>query len=260
MKLQEAYLDTAYNINPNSAEVHYAKGCILYSKNEDEEAFHSLRTAIKINPNNDQYYREMGIFLHLKGCAYLVIKCLSKAIQLNPLDPDYYHIRGRNYASIGEFNKAEKDLKKSIEINPHLYIQAYYFFLLVDMKQYEEAKKLLTQLKNDNLNQDLSLFEAMVYAIDGKEEEALKTIQSAGRTYRMVLHAILGKKDKTLILLQKGIEIYQGIKRSRYFSLKNHLIFDHLRDDPRFQEILAKHKELYEENLAKYGDIEELLN
>jgi serine/threonine protein kinase/Tfp pilus assembly protein PilF len=260
MKLQEAYLDTAYNIDPNSAEVNSAKGYIHYSQNEDDEAFLSFKTAIKINPNNDQYYSGMGGFLHRKGCVYLSIKCLNRAIQLNPLYPNYYHIRGRAYSNIGEFSKAESDLKKSIELNPTWFIQGYYFFLLVEMKRYEEAKKLLSQLKTDNPNQDLSLLEAIEYAIDGKKEEALITFQSEEGTYSIILHAILGMKDKTLIILQKMTEIYQGIKRSNYFALKNFLIFDHLRDDPRFQEILAIHKEIYEENLAKYGDIEELIN
>ena len=198
----------------------------------------------------------MGIFLHQKGCAYLVIKCLSRAIHLNPLDPAYYHIRGRNYANIGEFTKAESDLKKSIEISPLWSNQGYYFYLLVGMKRYEEANRLLAQIKKENPNQDLSILEALGYAIDGKEEEALKTFKSEEGIYSIILHAILGKKEKTLIILQKGTEDYQEIKRSNYFALKNHLIFDYLRDDPRFQKILAKHKELYEENLRKYGDID----
>jgi TolB-like protein/Tfp pilus assembly protein PilF len=260
MKLQEAYIDTAYNIDPNSAEVHYAKGYIHNSKNEDDATFSSFKTAININPNNDHYYEGMGLFLSQKGCTYLAIKCLSRAIQLNPLDHDYYYRRGRYYDDIGEFAKAESDLKKSIELRPRLFVQGYYIYFLVEIKRYVEAKKLLEQLKTDNPNQDLSFLEAIGYAIDGKEEKALKTFQYEEGIYALLLHAILGKKDKTLIHLQKGIEIFQKIKRSSYFALKNNLIFDYLRDDRRFQEILAKHKEIYKENLRKYGDIEEILN
>ena len=43
---------------------------------------------------------------------------------------------------------------------------------------------------------------------------------------------------------------------SWYLFFKIHPFFRDVRDNPRFQEILAKHKELYEENLRKYGDIE----
>jgi TolB-like protein/Tfp pilus assembly protein PilF len=256
MALQEAYLDTAYDIDPNSAEVHSAKGFIHWSKNEYDDAFRSIKKAININPNNDQYYRDMGLFLDQKGCAYLTIKCLNKAIQLNPLDPENYHIRGISYAGIGELTKAESDLKKSIEISPYLYSQGYYLFLLVDTKRYEEAKKLLAHLKTEYPNQDLTFYEAIGYAITGKEKEALKKIQSAGRLSRMVLYAILGKKDETLNLLQKVTENDLKINRSAYLELKNHSLFDFLRDDPGFQEILAKHKEIYERNLEKYKDID----
>jgi tetratricopeptide (TPR) repeat protein len=205
----------------------------------------------------------MGFFLNQKGCDYLAVKCLSRAIQLNPLDPDYYYIRGVSYVHIGELTKAESDLKKSIKIRPYIFVQGYYLFLLVEMKRYEEAKKLLILLRNENPNQDLSILEAFVYAIEGKEEEALKTFTFEEGVFSLVLHALLGIKDKTLIILQKKTEIDQERKSSYYSPLKNLMIFDHfdhLRHDPRFQDILKKHKEIYEENLAKYGDIEELLN
>jgi len=41
-----------------------------------------------------------------------------------------------------------------------------------------------------------------------------------------------------------------------YLYLKLHPRFDFLRSDPRFQKILTQRKEQYEENLAKYGDID----
>jgi hypothetical protein len=57
-----------------------------------------------------------------------------------------------------------------------------------------EAKKILAQLKTDNPNQDLSFLEAIGYAIDWKEEEALKTFESEEGILSIVLHAILGLK------------------------------------------------------------------
>jgi hypothetical protein len=43
---------------------------------------------------------------------------------------------------------------------------------------------------------------------------------------------------------------------SMYMWLLNDPIYDDFRDDPRFQKILVKHKEIYEENLKKYGDVD----
>ena len=123
-----------------------------------------------------------------------------------------------------------------------MYVQGFYIYLLVKLKRYKEAKELLAQLKTDNPNQDLSFLEALVYAIEGKEEEALKTFKSDEGLFSLILHAVLGKKDKTLILEQKLTENDLKLNRSAYLWLKNSSIFDFLRDDPRFQEIMAKHK------------------
>jgi hypothetical protein len=63
-------------------------------------------------------------------------------------------------------------------------------------------------------------------------------------------------KDEAIDHLNTIYEQDKEHKRSRYLSFKNNPFYDNLRSDPRFQEILAKHKKLYEENLAKYGDID----
>jgi tetratricopeptide (TPR) repeat protein len=258
MRLQEAYLDTAYKIDPNSAEVNFAKGYVHFSKNEDDETFRSFINAIKINPNNDQYYRGLAIFFLQKGCSHLAIKIFSRAIELNPLNQDYYLFRGRSYAYIGEFSKAENDLKTAIEINPHWFNQGYYFYFLVEMKRYDEAKKILSQLKNGSSRKELAFLKAVGYAIDGQEEEAVKTYPSEEGIYSIVLYTILGKKEKALMILEKETERYQKTNRSYYLVFKNSSVFDYLRDDPRFQALLIKHKEIYEKNLAKYGDIDDL--
>jgi hypothetical protein len=67
-------------------------------------------------------------------------------------------------------------------------------------------------------------------------------------------------KDEAINPLIKASDRKTIRDNSWYFILKTLSNFDNLRSDPRFQEILANHKKLYEENLKKYGDIEELLN
>ena len=73
---------------------------------------------------------------------------------------------------------------------------------------------------------------------------------------RLNTFLILGMREEAIIFLIKKFEQEKANEQSRYFLLKKQARFDILRSDPRFQEILAKHKELYEENLRKYGDID----
>jgi uncharacterized membrane protein YbaN (DUF454 family) len=51
-------------------------------------------------------------------------------------------------------------------------------------------------------------------------------------------------------------EKVKTLKGSHYLLLKKDTSFDFLRSDPRFEKILVQHKELYEESLRKYGDID----
>jgi len=45
-------------------------------------------------------------------------------------------------------------------------------------------------------------------------------------------------------------------KNKQYYMLKTNPIYDNVRSDLLFQELLEKQKKLYEENMAKYGDID----
>jgi hypothetical protein len=59
--------------------------------------------------------------------------------------------------------------------------------------------------------------------------------------------------DNAISVLKSQLE-NNGV--CNYIYLKNHPFYDKVRSDPRFQEILAKHNKIYEENLEKYGDID----
>ena len=256
MQLQESYIDTAYQLEPNSAEVNYAKGCIYNSKNEDEDAFNSFKTAIKLNQNKNNYYREIGFFLGNKGCTKLSIQCYNKAIDLNPLASHYYFERGMSYIELYESDKAENDFKKGIELNPKSPSIILYWLLLTMMQRNDEADSLLTQMENNLSDQELEFPHAIQYAIKGQKEKALNTLKSKFWSSRVLLYTILGMDNEAISVLSEMTEQFKKTNDSRYQTLKNSAIFNDLRSDPRFQEILAKHKELYEENLRKYGDID----
>jgi len=70
------------------------------------------------------------------------------------------------------------------------------------------------------------------------------------------LDLILKKRKAVLSYMNEDLERAKTSKESNYLSLKNDSLYNFIRSDLRFQEILAEHKKLYEENLAKYGDID----
>ena len=62
--------------------------------------------------------------------------------------------------------------------------------------------------------------------------------------------------NEAIKYLYEMTERSKKTKQSKYLLLQNFIIFDNLRADPGFQEILTKHKEWYEDNLKKYSDLE----
>jgi serine/threonine protein kinase/Tfp pilus assembly protein PilF len=222
MHLQEAYLDTAYHIDPNSAEVNYAKGTIHYAKNEWDEAFNSFKTAIKLNQNNDHYYREIGLFLINKGCTKLSIQCYNRAIGLNPLVPHYYHERGMQYGELNEFKNAEKDFKKALEFNPNSYSIRLYWLLLTLMRRYSEADSLLAQM--ENIYPNMTYPYAIRYALKGQKKKALNTLKSEEWFYRVHLYTLLGMNNEAISSLYNMTEQIDKTKRSRYHLLQNLII------------------------------------
>ena len=110
-------------------------------------------------------------------------------------------------------------------------------------------------------DQDNNYYRALIFASKGQKEKALNTYNTSAINPRdNPLFSLLGMNEEALIRLSQQSDRQLNRQRSNFLSLKYNPYNDNIRSDPRFQEILAKHKELYEENLAKYGDIEELLN
>ena len=101
---------------------------------------------------------------------------------------------------------------------------------------------------------------ALQNAVNGQREKALEMIKSDNWRKRLHVYTQLNMKNEAIQILQNRIELNKKTKSSNFLFLKNSAIYDNLRSDPRFQKILEEHKKIYEKNLEKYGDIEELLN
>jgi len=261
MQLQEAYLDTAYQLDPNSAEVNYVKGWIHEAKNEHDEAFNSFKKALKANPNHGQNYQLMTIFFVDRGCLRLAMRCCTQAIKINPVDWEPYYGRARINMILGELADAENDFTTVLDIETNVEIKNYYWYLYVFKKQYEKAREYLSQLKAEHPEHTFFKFaQAILHAIDGQKDKALSTFKSENWRHKAVIFSLLDMKDESIGVIQKRFEYHRKNQMSRYLVLRYHPLLDNIRSDPRFQEILTNHKEIYEENLEKYGDIEELLN
>jgi serine/threonine protein kinase/tetratricopeptide (TPR) repeat protein len=267
LELQKAYLDTALYLNPNSAEVYYVMNYLHDAKGEEylkaeeynkfehelDQEFKCLKMALKINANHEKTYAALARKFRRIGLDNLSIKCFNKAIELMPLNNFLYFSRGVEYFRIGEYQKAEIGFQKVLEIVPESRKTLYrYSQLLIALKRFEEAEEILRNIKKIRSDSNTDLYYALIYAYRGQKEMALNTYKDKDAS----LYSVLGMTEEAISIGNKWSERQLLRKSSQYYFLKNLTFYDNLRSDPRFQEILVKHKELYEENLAKYGDID----
>ena len=65
----------------------------------------------------------------------------------------------------------------------------------------------------------------------------------------------MGKKEELLQIIEDGSEKQKFYGTLCYMELKNSKPYDIIRDEPEFQEILARAKIVHDERVAKYGHL-----
>ena len=249
----------AYELEPNSAEVQNVKSLIHDAKGEIEKSFESLRKAYTIEPNNWDTSWNLGSFYYFRSLVFLSIEYYTKLLKLNPLEPMVYMGRATCFFEIGEKDKAESDFKKALEINPnHVFVLDSYLYILFWSKRYEEAENIIKKLEKINPNtSDFKKYSSLRTCMDVLRNTKDNTVVNNLDDYNKYrINTLLENSEEVIQYLNDKFELDTKLDYSRYIWLNKNPINYFLHSDPRFQEILAKHKEIYEENLAKYGDID----
>lgn len=115
---------TAKEKDPTLLEVHRARGLVLQSTTNHEEAIQEFEAAIAMNQNLADLYILLGISYRLTDQAGKSQDALLRAIALRPDDSEPYSELASTYLKVGEFSKgiqyADEAVKRAPE-NPFLY-------------------------------------------------------------------------------------------------------------------------------------------
>ncbi|HET8670970.1 MAG TPA: protein kinase, partial [Candidatus Saccharimonadales bacterium] len=205
------------------------------------------RRAIELDPNDASAHSGYGSYLQAVGRLDEAIAERKLCRDLDPLSPTATANVGYPYYFARQYDRAIEYYRKALELDPnyswsYLWIgQAY-----VEKGMYEEAiaeiNKAIT-LSEGNTRAVATL--GYAYAVAGKRGEAQKVIVELNEQSKLryvspyfiaVIHAGLGEKDQAFAWLEKA---YQ--ERHPYLTLlKVEPVFDNLRSDPRFQDLLRR--------------------
>ncbi len=230
--------EAAYNLDPDSALAKGMKGIAHSLFGEIQESFDFYKRGIEINPNIYEMNFGIGVLCRHLGLYHKAKKYFSKAHELNPFYIYATGGLGGTHYWLAEFKEAALYWDKVLEMSPNDPIVAgYYTRQLIMTEQYEKAEEINN--KWEILDPESSAFrvnKAWLFAARGKKDEALALSTDAE------IYAMLGMKDEAIARLEKEMD---NPSAYRYLSLVRLPVYDNLRDDPRFQEILEKKKLIY---------------
>ena len=237
-----------YRLNPNSLTTLRA---LFWSQLKREtpnydSAFYYLQKAYQLNSEDFDVNRTVGDFYLWVGLPELAEKFALKGLAIDPLDINnlmaLVQLYRRNYDTDLVIKYSNKILEiDSNRLNVHQALLLMYAF----QKKLPEAKRELEIIKRINADYfQMNLFEAIILAMQGKKEEALK------KSTDIRILMLLGMKKEFLVWLEE-----RKIDRISPAELKTRH-FDFVRNEPAFKDFQEQVKIDYEKKMAKYGTLE----
>jgi serine/threonine protein kinase/Tfp pilus assembly protein PilF len=254
-QLWKENINMAYQLDPDSALINAGMGLTAIFNDEHDRGCNFFKNALKINSNISEVHQTIG-FVFLNRILYeKSLPYLRRAIELDP-----FYIWSRAHLAnalsyLGEFEKAEIYFQQNLELDPNdLRHFCYYAVQFMKKKQFAKAAELIEKAENIKLlhtgapYSNISYYKGLLFASRGEKEKTF-TIYKKPSAY---MYSLLGMKDEAIKRLNENIK---ESKKPKYLDLINNPFYDNLRDDPRFQKIVKKEKQKFEELVKKYQDL-----
>ena len=242
-KAREAALK-ALSIDESSAEGHLSLANILMSYDWDwQGAEKHFGRAIDINPGLSRAHQCYGLYLAAKGDLEAALRALKLAQKLDPMSLSSNSDLARCHRYRREYDQAIRYYKKTLELEPN-FSPAHLGLALAYVGQYELAKGQTEQMglffkSVVEFQKGLAVQIDVIGFIESLVASEKATQPLSERVPPLVFamtYAILGNAPQCCYWLQRACE-----ERSEYLVyLKVDPIFDSIRSDPRFGEILKQ--------------------
>lgn len=236
----------ALELDEKLGDAHAALGLLLMEdRAEFERAF---KRALELDPNSaDVHAYYARILCYRWGLIDKALTHMRRAQELDPLSPAMYVDLGRILISARQYDQSLDQYRKALELNPN-YAPAHFNLLLCYLVKgdYEQASAQVERAKASAEKDqfvDARLGQlGYAYAVLGRRAEAQKILDELNELSKRnharpqslaLVHAGLGEKDKAFELLQKERSAVMN-------SLEVDPVWDSLRSDPRFADLLRQ--------------------
>ena len=229
------------------AEAHTSLALALQEYDWDwASAEREFRRAIELNPGYAGAHHWYALFLLTQGQPSRAIAEIERARELDPLSIRINVNVGPVLIVARQYDRAIVELQKALELEPddvgvHMELGTAYLQKGIYPEALAEIQKGVS-LAHSSIP---SAYLAYAYALAGQRMQALRILtdlkERAGRIYVRpsgiaVIYIGLGEKEKALAILEK-----EYLERNLPVAkLAAHPMYDPLRSDPRFQDLLRR--------------------
>jgi tetratricopeptide (TPR) repeat protein len=247
----------ALALDPELPEAYLARGRLLWTPANQfphDNAIQEYRRALALNPSLDEARNQLALVLSHVGLLDEALAELTKALATNPSN-NLARFRVGEVMLFQTKNEQALNALRNVptEANPSL-VGHQIVFALFNLGRKEEAAATLAKFLKDYPADNRGLFtslQAILAASDGKNLEAEQKIQSAiergkgfGHFHHTAYHiacayAIMNRHEQAIKWLESAAD--GGFPCYVLFEKDRNL--DNLRQDPRFQALLARLKQ-----------------
>jgi DNA-binding winged helix-turn-helix (wHTH) protein/TolB-like protein/Tfp pilus assembly protein PilF len=226
----------------NLSEAHASLGYIMMNYYWDwAEAEKQFKEAIDLNANYGMAHNWYSQYLAFMGRSDEAIKEAKRAQEIDPLSPwnnsAFVSFLGRRYEN------AILESQKTLELDPNFAVAHMIIGLsYVEEKNYQQG---ILELQKARDNPDSEALLAYAYAVAGKRTQAQEILTQLEKIAKQkyvasfpiaAVYAAFGERDEAFKQLEKAYA-----ERSWAMGmLKVNPVFDSLRSDPRFSELLRR--------------------
>ena len=250
----ENAIQMALELDPNLAEAYAARGFVqTFRQRSWQEAEKSFRKSIELNPNYATAHHWYAQVLSVQGRMDEAKREMRKALEINPTSHNFLADLGQIYYFSREYQEAEQYCRKALEIYPdftfaHQYLADIYLQTGRHgeaVEEYIAASRSLAAFANQSHERQKDLenhfTEIRNAYIAGGVEKFVRKIAGDGQDdnaayYSARYCALGGEQEKALEQLGRAV----SAPAFHTVFVKADPVFDSLRDEPRYQEILRK--------------------
>jgi TolB-like protein/Tfp pilus assembly protein PilF len=249
-KAKEAALK-ALAIDDTLAEAHTSLGYIQTFYEWDwSGAEREFQRALALNPSYAEAHYYYGLALRNTGRLQEALAETKRAQELDPLSLLINRGLGLAFYTARQYDQAIEQERKTLDLDPN-YMNAHRTLGMayVQKSMYKEAaaefdKALMSYPDNQYVLSELGY----AHALAGKRAEAQKALDRLNDLakqkyvpagYRAMIYVGMGEKDKALEWLEKSYE-ERYVVGDGTADIKVDPVFDRLRSDPRFQDLLRR--------------------